>query len=133
MHVDTLMQESMRQGVLAQKAQFEKIEPFKSNKAALDEVIERMTALLAEKMSWGKLKPAMTKLYSDNFSEEELAASLAFYKTPAGQAMLTKLPVVMAGSIAIAQQQVGNFGPDIQQMMQDIMEKYPTPKTDSDN
>ena len=130
MHQDTVMQQSLRQGINAQRAQFEKIEPFKSNKAALDEVLDRMTKLLADKISWDKLKPAMTKLYADNFTEAELSASLAFYKTPAGQAMVTKLPVVMAGSMTIAQQQMGDLTPEIQRMMQEIMAKYPSkPKT----
>lgn len=128
MHVDTLMQQSMQQGIVSQRATFERIEPFKSNKAASDEIVQRMTALLSEKLSWDKLKPAMTKLYADNFTEEELAASLAFYKTPAGQAMLTKLPQVMGQSMMVVQQQMGDLNPEIRRIVTEVMAKYPAPK-----
>ena len=128
MHVDTLMQQSMQQGIAAQRAQFDRLEPFKSNKAAADEIVTRMTALLTEKLSWDKIKPAMTKLYADNFTEEELAASLAFYKTPAGQAMLTKLPKVMGQSMTVVQQQMGDLTPEIRRIVGEVMAKYPTSK-----
>ncbi len=127
MHVDTLVQQSMRQGLTAQKSQFERSEPFKSNKAATDELVDRMATLLNDKMSWDKIKPAMTKLYADNFTEEELTAALTFYKSPAGQAMLTKLPVVMAGSMNIAQQQMGDLKPEVGRIVQEVMAKYQKP------
>ena len=127
MHIDTLMRQSMQQGIETQRSQFERIEPFKSNKAAVDEIIQRMSALLDEKLSWEKLRPVMTKLYADNFTEEELSFSLAYYKTPAGQAMLTKLPKVMAESMTVVQRELGDLGPDVQRIVGDIMTKYSGP------
>jgi hypothetical protein len=34
------------------------------------------------------------RLYKESFSEEEVAGMLAFYKTPAGQAVIFKMPVL---------------------------------------
>ncbi len=129
MHVDALRQQAMQQGLVAQQAQLEKVEPFKSNKAASDELVKRLTQLLIDKLTWDKLKPTMTKLYADNFTEEELSAALTFYKTPAGQAMLTKLPKVLAESMAIGRQEVSGLTPDIRRIVQDVMAEYPASKS----
>ena len=50
--------------------------------------------LFDEHLAWDKVKPVARKAYLDNFSEAELSELVVFYKTPLGQAMLTKMPVV---------------------------------------
>ena len=127
-HVDTLMQQTERQALILQKSRFERSEPFKSNQAATDELVDRMAQLLNDKLSWEKLKPAMTKLYADNFTEEELAATLTFYKTPAGQAMLTKLPTVMTSAMSITQQQMGDLTPEVTRIVKEVVAKYQRPE-----
>jgi hypothetical protein len=46
---------------------------------------ERLTALVAEHLN--KAKPALVKIYADTYTEEELDGILAFYKSPAGEAV----------------------------------------------
>ena len=128
-HRDTLMQRTLRQVLDTQRARLEQNEPFKSNKAMADEFVDRMTTLLSDKMNWSKLKPAVTKLYTDNFTEDELAAMVAFYKSPAGQAVLTKLPMGMADSVKIAQQKMDELRPEVSRLAREITEKYQKPKS----
>ncbi len=123
-HIDTMMQQTMKQVMDAQKAQFAKMDTTGANKAMSDELFTKVTQIVTDSMSWDKLKPDMTKLYADNFTEDELAASLAFYKTPAGQAILLKMPAVMTSSMAIVQQRMVALTPQIQQAAQEIAAKH---------
>lgn len=42
-------------------------------------------------------------IYDKHFTKKELAASLAFYRTPEGSSLLTKMPLVMQESVAAGQ------------------------------
>jgi hypothetical protein len=44
----------------------------------------------------GKVMERMIPLYASTFTEQELQDAVAFYKTSSGQAMLKKMPVLMA-------------------------------------
>ena len=120
-HADTLMQQTMKQMEAAQKAQFAKVEPFKSKPELADKIWTKMYALIADRLSWDKLKPEMIKLYADTFTEEELAAAVNFYKSPAGEAMMKKLPIVMNGAMTLTQQKMGDLMPDIQRIVREAM------------
>ncbi len=126
-HIDTMMQQTMKQVMDAQKAQFAKMDSTGANKAMYDEMYTRVTQIVTDQMSWDKLKPDMTKLYADNFTEDELAASLAFYKTPAGQAILLKMPALMTSAMGIVQQRMSTLTPQIQQAAQEIEAKHASP------
>ena len=123
-HADTLVQQTIRQGMATQRSMLERAEPFKSNKAATDELVDRMAALLTDKIGEDKLRPTFTKFYAGSFTEDELSASLAFYKSSAGQAMLTKLPTVTASKLKIVQQMMIDLQPEIHRLMQDVTAKY---------
>lgn len=127
-HVDTMMQQAMQQTMAMQKAQLAKLHPDGANQAMEDELFDRVTKIATDTISWDKIKPDMVKLYADNFTEEELSASLDFYKTPAGQAILTKMPALMSSSMQIVQARMADMMPKIQQAAKEVMAKYPPAK-----
>ncbi|TJZ73208.1 DUF2059 domain-containing protein [Chitiniphilus eburneus] len=51
----------------------------------------------------GPLKPDYIKLYRDTFTQEEIDGLIAFYKTPAGQALVDKMPLVLQNISGILQ------------------------------
>jgi hypothetical protein len=53
-----------------------------------------MFKISTEEASWGKTKPIFVKSYQENFSQEEVVAIIDFYRTPAGNALIDKQPVV---------------------------------------
>jgi TonB family protein len=57
---------------------------------------------------------------SNHFTDEELDALLVFYRSPAGQSMVEKLPALTAQSFQLAQARVTAILPQIQQMAQDF-------------
>lgn len=79
---------------------------------------QQMMADIQEEMI--KLVPQMleisTRAQAQNFTEQELRDLLVFYKSPTGQSVLRKMPVVV-------QQTMNEEAPMIQAMMPGIMQK----------
>lgn len=62
---------------------------------AVDRYKSRFTALAEDMLSWSDMERMTVRIYQDALTEDELQGILAFYKTPAGQALVIKLPKVM--------------------------------------
>ena len=60
--------------------------------AIIDDMRTRMMAAFDETMRWDKLEPIYMHAYRDSFTQSELDGIIRFYKTPSGQAMVSKLP-----------------------------------------
>jgi hypothetical protein len=93
-------------------------------KARSKELQDKIFDLMQSRMSWENMRPQYVKLYSDTFTDEEIDGLAAFYESPAGKAMLEKMPVLMAKSMSIAQDVMKEIMPQIQQMTKDAV----TPK-----
>jgi uncharacterized protein len=72
-----------------------------ADKAAIE---EKISPILSQQLNWDQLKPQYVKIYADTYTEEELDAILAFYKSPAGQAWFAKSPAVGEKARQITQQ-----------------------------
>jgi uncharacterized protein len=123
-NMDRMMQQVMGQmkTVIDQQISNMKLPP--EAQAAARESQGRIMDLVAERMSWEKMKPAYIQLYSEVFTDEELDGILAFYRSPAGRAMIEKTPLLMTKAIALSQKQMGDIQPEIQKMMKDVEAKY---------
>jgi hypothetical protein len=97
-------------------------------KAKFKEAQHKVFELIRSQMSWEKMRPQYVKLYSESFSEEEIDGMAAFYATPAGQSMLSKMPLVLSKSMAMAQGIVKQLTPQIQQITKETMEQKDAPK-----
>jgi hypothetical protein len=63
--------------------------------AVVDHMAAKMRAAAGEMMNWDALLPLYMRMYRESFTEDELAGVIAFYKTPAGTALIRKMPTVM--------------------------------------
>ncbi len=81
---------------------------------------DQLLALMSDRLSWDKVKPQYVHLYDETFSLIELQGILEFYKSPAGQAMLQKMPMLLANASKIGQQQMSDIMPEVQKMMADF-------------
>ncbi len=86
--VDGLM-ESVMKDALAGKT----LTPEQDKIAA--EMRAKMVAVLREDMGWDDLEPHYLELYTSTFSQAEVDGMNAFYKSPAGQAVIGKMPQMM--------------------------------------
>ena len=75
-----------------------------SRNPGLEPFRDVMVNWLKKYMTWQAMSPELTKLYAANFTEDELKAMTAFYKTPAGKKSLLKLPELTQRSAMIGAQ-----------------------------
>jgi hypothetical protein len=90
---------------------------------ALSEFEDKSLKLVGDAMSWDSMKGEFVNLYVQTFSEEEIDGMVAFYKTPAGQAVLTKMPQLTNASMKLAQQRIQALQPQLQVLQDQLMAK----------
>ena len=73
----------------------------------------KFTDIMREELSWSKMKPQYIRIYQESFSQEDVEGFIAFYRSPAGQAYVDKMPIVMQKSMAVGAQMSQNIGPKI--------------------
>lgn len=88
-----------------------------------EELQGKLVAILTSALSWEKLKPIYVKLYADTYTEQEMDGIIAFYKSPAGEAMLAKTPEIMTKANGLVQQQMVTVMPEIQKLIKDATQK----------
>lgn len=92
--------------------------------AQRDKAVEmqgKMMALVADRMA--QVRPALAKVYSDTYTEEELDGILAFYKSPSGKAFLQKMPDVMQRLMPVMMKMMTDLQPELKAMMQELKSK----------
>lgn len=85
--------------------------------AKMEDRQKRLFALIADRTSWEHMKPVYVKAYSDTFNETEIDGILAFYKSPAGKAMIDKQPALNGKIMESVQAQMADLMPAIEQIM----------------
>lgn len=74
---------------------------------SMEAMNSKVMAMMQEELSWEKLEPLYVEIYQKSFTQEEVDGLIAFYKSPAGVALIKKMPVVMQQSMAAMQQRMG--------------------------
>ncbi len=66
-----------------------------ARQAVVERMHAKMIAMVDEMLNWDTLQPMYMRIYQESFTQDELDGMTAFYKTPAGQAVVRKMPLVM--------------------------------------
>jgi hypothetical protein len=82
------------------------------------EFVDNSMKVVDDNFGWPVLEPLYVKVYADTYTEAELDGILAFYKSPAGQAMLTKAPELSGGVMQIVHSRMGDFQPKMQALQE---------------
>jgi len=86
--METLMQQSIAQATRGQQI------PAKVQKD-IDQRHAEVVTMMKELLDWKKLEPMYVRIYQKTFTHAEIDGMIAFYKTPAGQAVISKMPSAM--------------------------------------
>ncbi|HEY4072044.1 MAG TPA: DUF2059 domain-containing protein [Herbaspirillum sp.] len=89
----------------------------------LDDMRNKMIGMMKQTMSWDVLSPKYAAIYKKTFTQEEIDGMLAFYKTPAGKAVITKMPAVTQYSMQLTQALMADLMPKIMKIQQDSIAK----------
>jgi hypothetical protein len=119
--VDSVMlqMESLMQQTIAQATNGQSI-PAKIQKD-IDQRRDEVVALMRDLLAWKKIEPIYVRIYQKTFTQHEVDGMIAFYKTPAGQAVVAKMPAAMQTTIDEMQGLMGPAMQKLQQMQQDII------------
>lgn len=91
-----------------------------SKKALLETYQAKANAALDQSIGWDKLKPDMVKLYTANFTEQELKDLVAFYQSPLGKKVLTKMPELTQQSAQLTQGKLEAAVPVVNKLLADM-------------
>lgn len=86
-----------------------------------DEMNDKLMKILSGALDWNVLEPEYAKIYSDAYTEQQIDDLLAFYKSPTGQVMVEKTPILMQQANTIVQQRMATVMPQLQQLLMDYM------------
>jgi hypothetical protein len=92
-----------------------------------EKMLKRMGALFREELSWEKMEPMYLEIYKKSFTQTEVEGIVAFYKTPAGAAMVRKMPVVMQETMAAMQERMGPIAEKIQAAVNETISEFTPP------
>ena len=112
--MDSLMQQTIAQATKGQQisAKVQK---------DIDQRRSEMLAMMKDLLDWKKLEPMYVRIYQKTFTQPEVDGMIAFYKTPAGQAVISKMPAAMQNTIDEMQQMMGPVMQKMQQMQEDVV------------
>lgn len=74
--------------------------PSAEEQKVLDAYIARSANIMDDALTMDKLKPLYMQLYSQYFTQEDVDGLIAFYQSPAGQSLITKMPQLTQGLMA---------------------------------
>jgi len=97
----------------------------------LQEFQSQIFALVSDRLRFENVKADYIKIYEDMFSSEEINAILAFYRSPAGQALIERIPAVMERSGTVVQGIIKESKPEMDKLtnawVEKMKAKYPDP------
>ncbi len=93
-----------------------------------DQCRTEVIAALRQEFTWEKLEPLYQGIYQKSFSQAEVEGMIGFYKTPAGQAVISKMPVVMKNTMNEMVQMMGPMMQRVERMQHDVTAQLAAPK-----
>jgi hypothetical protein len=89
-----------------------------------------MVDVMLEQMRYDVMEPEYIRLYTESFSQADVDGMLAFYRSPAGQSMLKKMPGLMKNSMVLIQQRMQLLMPQIQKLQSEMVEQLRAAKSE---
>ncbi|MGC9197809.1 MAG: DUF2059 domain-containing protein [Acidobacteriaceae bacterium] len=113
------MLQAMRQHIQMTAQNGEGNQPMTPARKAIEQkFINNAQQVMNQSFGWPQLEPAYVKLYMNTYTESQLDGMLAFYKSPAGQAMLNHASQVRDGVMQIVHSRMGEFASRMQALQQ---------------
>ncbi|GAB3381229.1 DUF2059 domain-containing protein [Lysobacter fragariae] len=110
--VDAMMQQSMQQATQGQE-----LTP--KQQEILSKMQGKVIALLKSEMTWESMEPIFLDVYRKTFTQGEVDGMLSFYRSPAGQAVIAKMPQVMQHTMQAMQGRMGQMMPKLQALQEE--------------
>lgn len=84
---------------------------------------QEFIGVLTGYLDWAQLEPMFIDIYRRSFTSAEVASLVEFYRTPAGRALISKMPAVMQNSMTAMQARMAELQPRMAKLQQDLQSK----------
>ncbi len=101
--------------------------PTPESKARLAGLENIISQLIDAQLDWKALGPTIIDIYAQTFTEQELDVIVTFYKTPAGIALLDKMPQINDQVEQLAHSRLVILQPQIRQAFDDFRKSQAPP------
>src|SRR2546421_8094636 len=98
--IDAMMKNAMQQVTQGQP-------PPPEVQKSFDKAHNEIMTMFKEQFTWDKMEPVYVRVYQKSLSQPEVDGMVAFYKTPIGQSVIGKMPVIMQNSMNETMQMMG--------------------------
>ena len=105
------------------KQQFNLPTPTAEQTALITEYQGKVQGITKDEVGWEQLHPMLLTLYADSFTDADLDGIIAFYKSPAGQALVAKMPQVASKTTGMVQDRIKELQPKLATLTQSYAEK----------
>ncbi|WP_234083722.1 DUF2059 domain-containing protein [Azonexus sp. R2A61] len=95
--------------------------PSDGEQQAIDNMKRKIGLLMRDELAWQRMEPIYLRLYRETLSEDEVVGMLDFYRTPAGQAMIRKMPLLMQKLMPELQGMMATMMPKMQKIQRDFL------------
>jgi hypothetical protein len=92
-------------------------------KTLTDAYLKQVHGVTEDEVGWTKLRPIIVQVYAESFTDSDLDGIIAFYKSPAGQAMIAKTPELSGKTMSLVQDRIKEMQPKLAQMTEDYQTK----------
>lgn len=111
--------ENLTQQAIAQATRGQQVPP--NVQKDIDQRRGEMVAMMKDLLDWKKLEPMYVRIYQKTFTQQEVDGMIAFYKSPAGHAVISKMPAAMQTTIDEMQAMMGPVMEKLQRLQQDVV------------
>ncbi len=123
--MDSGMQQGMEQGL---QQSLKGKEPSAAQKAKIAGFQKKLSGIMKDELSYAKMKDVYLKVYRETFTQEEINSIITFYSSPAGKALVEKVPVAMQKAGALMQERIAPMAQKIQTMTEDFQKEVAATK-----
>jgi len=116
MNVDKMVEPVFEQMQLMMEQQFDQSDAPEDARPILKKYTAKMMQVLEEALGWEKMRDDYVDIYVRTYTESEIRAIADFYRTPAGQAFIEKMPQLMQESMSLSQRAMQGYMHEIEQL-----------------
>ncbi|MFZ1035932.1 MAG: TonB family protein [Smithella sp.] len=87
---------------------------------------DKISDVLEKYLSWQVIKDDCVSIYMQTYTETELKGMLTFYKSPVGQSVTDKMPMVIQRSMSIIQKHKPEMHEEIEKISEEMVQEIKT-------
>jgi len=100
----------------------QQLEVSEKDKKEAAEFQNKINVMIFNELNWDNIKSEYIKLFVDVYTIDELKGLVQFYKSPAGQSLIKKQPIIMQKSMMISQSKIQKLIPKLKKMTDEFSE-----------